>query len=149
MYDELTSAMFATTVVDQCVDDHALVAEISEAAPGGSSAMPHKRNPAGATLIIAATHQIPGVAANVIGGLAVDEQRSAGPWQAELPAVRALLRLLGGAAAQSRDLVAGLTVDVHRMRANLSAAKATASDEMLASARLIDRALAAHQRALR
>jgi hypothetical protein len=74
----------------------------------------------------------------------VEAQRPAGTWQAELPAVRHLLRLLGGAAGHARVLVGELQVDVERMRHNASGTPV--GPALLESAqRLVEQALAAHR----
>lgn len=126
------------------------VGELAEGAPGRSSAMPHKRNPARAVLVVASTQQIPGIVGGVLVGMAGEAQRAIGGWQAEAPAVRQLLRLLGGAAEHTLVLLDGLRVDTARMRANLNdrsdaeQAAAPVTDEMrAATAALIDRALEA------
>jgi 3-carboxy-cis,cis-muconate cycloisomerase len=96
------------------------VGEVSEGGPGGgSSAMPHKRNPVHSVVITANTHRVPGLVATVLAGMAQEHQRSAGAWQAEWETLTTLLRLVGGAAAHARHLLAGLTVHPERMRANL------------------------------
>ena len=58
---------------------------------------------------------------------AVDD-RPAGAWHAEWPALRTLGRLTAVAASQTTDLLAGLTVDAGRMRAHAEAA----GDDLLA-----------------
>jgi 3-carboxy-cis,cis-muconate cycloisomerase len=82
------------------------------AAAGGSSAMPQKRNPTAAVLARSAAIRAPhlGATLHAAAALAVDE-RPDGAWHAEWPALRELLRLVLGAAATSRSLAAGLTVD--------------------------------------
>ncbi|MFJ4717365.1 adenylosuccinate lyase family protein [Streptomyces sp. NPDC088785] len=100
------------------------LAEVSEPAGTGrgvSSAMPHKRNPVLATLIRSAALQVPAQAAVLAQCLVTEDERSAGVWHAEWQPLRECLRLAGGAAHTAVELVAGLTVHPHRMRANLEA----------------------------
>jgi 3-carboxy-cis,cis-muconate cycloisomerase len=94
--------------------------EVTEPAGGGSSAMPHKRNPVLSALIRSAALQVPVLAAGVTqAGLAEDE-RSAGVWQAEWQLLRECLRLTGGAAHTAVELARGLVVHPDRMAANLA-----------------------------
>ena len=96
------------------------VGEVHEAAPGGSSSLPHKQNPVAAVTARAAAAQAPGLAATVYGAMSGEQQRAAGAWHAEWPALTALLRWTGGAAARLRQSLAGLYVDVEAMHRNLS-----------------------------
>ena len=101
------------------------VAEVGEGGGpgrGGSSAMPHKRNPVAAVAVAACTARVPGLVATVLGVMAQEHERAAGGWHAEWEPQRELLRLVGSAAAWSRELLDGLEVDPARMRANLDAA---------------------------
>jgi 3-carboxy-cis,cis-muconate cycloisomerase len=96
------------------------VGEVTEGGPGGgSTAMPHKRNPVHSVVIIANAHRVPGLVATVLAGMAQEHQRAAGTWQAEWETLTTLLRLVGGAAAHGRELLVGLRPDPTRMRANL------------------------------
>ena len=98
------------------------VAEVSEAAGAGrgrSSAMPHKRNPASATFVVAAAHQVAGAAGIVLGAQLQVHQRAAGPWHAEWEPLRRALELTAGAAERLAELLADLEVDTARMRSNL------------------------------
>ena len=106
------------------------IAEVAEGEPGVSSAMPHKRNPTRAVLVTACTHQVPPLVATMLGAAAQEHQRAAGRWQAEWPTMTALLRLVGSAATHADAMLAGLRVDVDRMRLNLD----TAGDVILAEA---------------
>jgi 3-carboxy-cis,cis-muconate cycloisomerase len=102
------------------------VAEVAEgggeAGRGGSSAMPHKRNPVAAVLVIGCARRAPGLLATLAAAGEQEHQRAAGAWHAEWEALSDLLRLTGSAASWSAELLAGLTVDTARMRANLQAA---------------------------
>jgi 3-carboxy-cis,cis-muconate cycloisomerase len=95
------------------------VTESGGAGRGGSSTMPHKRNPVSAVAVLACAERAPGLAATVLGAMAQEHERAAGAWQAESEPLRELLRLTGSAAESAREMLAGLTVDRARMRANL------------------------------
>jgi 3-carboxy-cis,cis-muconate cycloisomerase len=96
------------------------VGEVHEAAPGGSSSLPHKQNPVAAVTARAAAAQAPGLAVTVYTAMSGEQQRAAGAWHAEWPALTALLRWTGGAAARLRQCVEGVHVDVGAMQQNLS-----------------------------
>jgi 3-carboxy-cis,cis-muconate cycloisomerase len=89
---------------------------------GGSSAMPHKRNPVAAVVILGCTRQAPGLLATLTACAEQEHQRAAGAWHAEWEPVAGLLRLTGSAASWAAELLAGLEVDAGRMRANLDGA---------------------------
>jgi len=88
---------------------------------GGSSTMPHKRNPVAAATVLAAATMAPNLAATIFAAQVQDHERSAGPWQAEWPTLPSLLLVTSGALAAIVDIAEGLEVDVARMRANLDA----------------------------
>lgn len=100
------------------------VGEVAEAeAPGrgGSTAMPHKRNPVLTLHVIAAVHPIPGMIANLLAAIPQEHERALGTWQAELAQwpdvfVRAIT-----AARYLGELLGGLQVDVARCRRNIEA----------------------------
>jgi 3-carboxy-cis,cis-muconate cycloisomerase len=95
------------------------VAEVAEAAPGGSSALPQKRNPVGAVEVDACFRGLQAQVAVLVASQRVEHERAAGAWQAEWPALSEAFRLAGGACGRARIVVEGLRVDPDRMRANL------------------------------
>ena len=86
---------------------------------GGSSTMPHKRNPVAAASALGAATMAPGLAATMFAAQVQDHERSAGPWHAEWPTLPSLLLVTSGALAAIVDIAEGLEVDVARMRTNL------------------------------
>jgi 3-carboxy-cis,cis-muconate cycloisomerase len=81
--------------------------------------MPHKRNPARAVLARSCARLVH-ANVSVLGSGEYEEERAAGAWQAEWPALSAALAYTGGAAAAALESLAGLEVDVERLRANMS-----------------------------
>jgi 3-carboxy-cis,cis-muconate cycloisomerase len=88
---------------------------------GGSSTMPHKRNPVAAATALAAATMAPNLAATIFAAQVQDHERSAGPWHAEWPTLPSLLLVTSGALAAIVDIAEGLEVNAARMRANLNA----------------------------
>jgi 3-carboxy-cis,cis-muconate cycloisomerase len=117
--------------------------EVAEAAEGGggSSAMPHKRNPAGCAIVLAAATRLPGLVASGMAGLVQEHERSVGGWQAEWPILADALQTTGSALEAARDVVEGLTADAGRMRANLQATRGAIVSEWLSmvAARIVGR----------
>ncbi|MDI9934884.1 MULTISPECIES: 3-carboxy-cis,cis-muconate cycloisomerase [Rhodococcus] len=95
------------------------VGEVSEGSPGGSSAMPHKRNPVAAIPARAAARRTPGLVATILGSMDHEQQRAAGAWHAEWETLTDLLRLTGGAVARIADSLGGLNVHPDAMARNL------------------------------
>jgi 3-carboxy-cis,cis-muconate cycloisomerase len=97
------------------------VGEVREgvAGRGGSSTLPHKRNPIAAVLARAAADQAPGLIGTLLASMRQEHERAAGAWHAEWRPLTELLRFVGAAAAWLRDCLEHLEVDADRMRANL------------------------------
>ena len=86
---------------------------------GGSSTMPHKRNPTACMMTVAAARRSPGLLANFLSGMLQEHERAVGGWQAEWPAVEGILKAAGLAVESMVEVAEGLTVDVERMRHNI------------------------------
>ena len=98
------------------------VAEVFEpAAPGrgGSSTLPHKRNPVGAAIALAAAVQVPGLVATMLAAAVQEHERGLGDWPAEWDTLPNIILLAAGALDAMAGVVAGLDVDAARMRTNL------------------------------
>ena len=101
---------------------------------GGSSTMPHKRNPVAAATALAAATMAPNLAATIFAAQVQDHERSAGPWHAEWPTLPNLLLVTSGGLAAIVDIAEGLEVDVARMRVNLDATDGLIMAEAVAMA---------------
>ncbi|WP_429437552.1 3-carboxy-cis,cis-muconate cycloisomerase [Paraburkholderia sp. GAS33] len=95
------------------------LAEPAAAGKGGSSTMPHKRNPVGCAAVLTASTRAPGLVATVLAGMVQEHERALGGWQAEWDALPDLARLAGGALANIEQIVSGLDVNVERLASNL------------------------------
>ncbi len=97
-------------------------AEVFEpAAPGkgGSSTMPHKRNPVGAAVLIGAATRVPGLVSTLFSAMPQEHERSLGLWHAEWETLPEICCLVSGSLQQARLLAEGLEVDAARMTRNL------------------------------
>jgi 3-carboxy-cis,cis-muconate cycloisomerase len=101
------------------------VAEPSAPGRGGSSTMPHKRNPIGCSLTLAAAHRVPGMVASFLSAMTQEHERAAGGWQSEWPTVTGIIQATGLAAASMAEVLEGITVNAARMRANIEATNGT------------------------
>jgi 3-carboxy-cis,cis-muconate cycloisomerase len=95
--------------------------EPAAAGRGGSSTMPHKRNPVGSVVALAAATMAPQLAATILAAQVQEHERATGGWQAEWPTFPALLMAASAGLAAIVDIAEGLEVDPARMRANLDA----------------------------
>ena len=111
---------------------------------GGSSAMPHKRNPTGCQVVLSAAIRAPGLASGILSALPQEHERGLGGWQAEGPALATLFELAHGALCALRPVVEGLEVDADTMRSNLSTADVGADAGHAVA--LVHRALAEYRR---
>ncbi|MDH4569134.1 3-carboxy-cis,cis-muconate cycloisomerase [Pseudomonas sp. BN414] len=95
------------------------VFEPSAPGKGGSSTMPHKRNPVSAAVLIGAATRAPGLVSTMFAAMPQEHERSLGLWHAEWETLPELCCLVSGALQQALLVVPGLEVDAARMRRNL------------------------------
>ena len=95
--------------------------EVGEATErgGGSSTMPHKRNPAACAVALAASTRLPGLVAAFLAGMVQEHERAVGGWHAEWPTIADALQATGSALSAMADAAAELSVHADRMRANI------------------------------
>jgi 3-carboxy-cis,cis-muconate cycloisomerase len=144
----IVTATIGKMARDVALLSQAEVGEMLESAPvkgvGGSSAMPHKRNPVACLQALTAAARAPGLMATLLSCAVGEHERALGGWQAELVAIPELVDAAGSALDALERMAAGLVVNAERMKANLAALQGLVFSERLARliARDTDRARA-------
>lgn len=122
------------------------VGEAAEAAApgrGGSSSMPHKRNPALSMLALEAALRAPGLAATLLGQLTPEHERGLGQWQSQWFTLRELACSTASGVAAMAEVLDGLEVNAQAMRSNLeSLLEGQASEPAGAAGAMIEQVLA-------
>ena len=95
------------------------VFEPSAPGKGGSSTMPHKRNPVGSAVLISAATRVPGLLSILFSAMPQEHERSLGLWHAEWETLPEICCVVSGALAQALSIARGLEVDSARMARNL------------------------------
>lgn len=116
------------------------IAELREANPGGSSAMPHKANPAAAVACEGYARRTPALAATMLDAMDSRHQRGVGSWHAEWPTIRELAAATASAVARLHASLDGITLDTAAMARNLGGA-ATAAQSVGHAGDLVDTVL--------
>jgi 3-carboxy-cis,cis-muconate cycloisomerase len=86
---------------------------------GRSSAMPHKRNPVGSVVALAAATRVPGLVSTMLAATILDHERGVGGWHAEWEVLADIVTLTAGALLQMSGVVSQLHVDSDAMTKNL------------------------------
>jgi 3-carboxy-cis,cis-muconate cycloisomerase len=105
--------------------------EVGEAAEpggqgrGGSSTMPHKHNPIGCAVTLAAANRMPGLVSSYLSAMVQEHERAVGAWQSELPTIAAVIQATGVALASVAEITEELHVDSVQMGRNIDATRGT------------------------
>jgi len=114
-----TCAKIAREVIDLSRPEIGELGEGGGERRGASSTMPQKANPISSEVVVGmsslAAQQVPALLAAMRAG----HERAAGEWQIEWDALPTVVALAAGCLLNSREILAGLTVEADRMRAGL------------------------------
>jgi len=98
------------------------VGELSEPAAagrGGSSSMPHKRNPVTAAVVLSAATRVPALVSTLLSAMVQEDERGLGGWHAEWESLPEIIMLSGGALHHLAETLPGLAIDSEKMHENL------------------------------
>ncbi|MCC7371330.1 MAG: 3-carboxy-cis,cis-muconate cycloisomerase [Chloroflexi bacterium] len=110
------------------------VAEGSAPGKGGSSTLPHKRNPVDTVAAVAAARLALGLVPVISASLMQEHERAIGGWQSEWAALPELFGYAAGAVERVRLSLAGLEVHADRMLDNLGVTRGLLMAESLSMA---------------
>jgi 3-carboxy-cis,cis-muconate cycloisomerase len=122
------------------------VAEVDVAGGGGSTALPHKRNPTDLVLASAAARLCAGAVSTYLHALDQEHERAAGGWQVEWAVTGDAFRAAGAAAHRVAAAMASMTFDPARMEHNLQRTRGLVLSASLAGALAAEVGLEAAQR---
>jgi 3-carboxy-cis,cis-muconate cycloisomerase len=97
------------------------VFEPVEEGRGGSSTMPHKRNPVACAVVLSAATRVPGLVATLLTAMVQEHERGLGNWQAEWETLPEIFRLTASALDRTLEIARGMQVDPEKMAANFKA----------------------------
>jgi 3-carboxy-cis,cis-muconate cycloisomerase len=108
--------------------------EPAEEGRGGSSTMPHKRNPVACAMILAAAIRVPGLVATMLSAMLQEDERGLGGWHAEWATLPEIVCITSGAMHHLANVVPRLEIDVQRMRENIELTKGLIFAETITAA---------------
>jgi 3-carboxy-cis,cis-muconate cycloisomerase len=97
------------------------VFEPVEKGRGGSSTMPHKRNPVASAVVLSAALRVPGLVSTMLAAMVQEQERGLGGWLAEWETLPEIVSLSAGALRRMTEIVPQLQIDAERMKTNLEA----------------------------
>jgi 3-carboxy-cis,cis-muconate cycloisomerase len=108
------------------------VGEVSEPSAhgrGGSSTMPHKRNPVASAVMLAAAVRVPHLLASLFAAMPQEHERGLGGWHAEWETIPDIFSLTWGSVSRALETIDGLEVFADRMRSNIDITRGLVSGE--------------------
>jgi 3-carboxy-cis,cis-muconate cycloisomerase len=108
------------------------VAEPSGEGRGGSSTMPHKRNPVTSAILLSAAMRVPSLVSTMLSGMVQQHERGLGGWHAEWETLPEIVQLTGGALHHLSEMLPNLKIDTQKMRDNLDLTRGLLSAEAIA-----------------
>ena len=82
--------------------------------------MPHKRNPMGSAVILAAAIRIPALVSTMLSAMVQEHERGLGGWHAEWETLPEICLLAAGALSHTLQIIDGLEVHAESMSRNLA-----------------------------
>jgi 3-carboxy-cis,cis-muconate cycloisomerase len=110
------------------------VLEPAESGRGGSSTLPHKRNPVGSAVVLAAAIRVPALVSVMLTAMVQEHERGLGGWHAEWETLPEIFLLAAGALAHMAHVVDGLEIYEEHMTHNLGATHGLILSEAIAIA---------------
>ena len=86
---------------------------------GGSSTMPHKRNPVAAASVLAAANRVPALMSSIYQSMVQEHERGLGSWHAEWLCLPEIFQLTAGALERTLDVLQGMEVNTDNMQRNI------------------------------
>ena len=118
-------SLLMQTEVGECMEN---------AGSGGSSTMPHKRNPVSAAIMLSAAVRVPPLVATMLSAMVQEHERGLGVWHAEWETLPEIFRLTAGSLNAAISIAHALRADESAMAKNLEILHGAAMSEALAFA---------------
>jgi 3-carboxy-cis,cis-muconate cycloisomerase len=93
--------------------------EPTAAGKGGSSTLPHKRNPVSSAVILAAAIRVPALVSTMLAAMPQEHERGLGGWHSEWETLPEIFMLAMGALTHTTQIASGLELHDEKMAQNL------------------------------
>jgi 3-carboxy-cis,cis-muconate cycloisomerase len=101
---------------------------------GGSSTMPHKRNPVASAVMLSAATRVPGLVSTMLSAMVQEHERGVGGWHAEWETLTEIVRLTAGCLRCAEEIAEGAIIDAAAMQVDLDLLHGVAMAEAVAFA---------------